>query len=122
MAILAKSNNSPADCARELFKPYKDLETLVLCNISFGCCVFCCLHQCFLTFFGFVHPCQLLHSHSPQFECMLDVTIFIVIKCSLLDYSMCNTLFKVGFMPCRKLTYDRQISFDHRVSFVKRIL
>jgi len=34
------------------------------------------LEQCFLTFLGFVRPChRLLHSHSPQCECMSHVTI-----------------------------------------------
>jgi len=36
------------------------------------------LMQCFLTFFGFVHPCyRLLHFHSPygEREATIDVTI-----------------------------------------------
>jgi len=33
------------------------------------------LWQCFLTFFGFVHPCnRLLHSHSPDYGYMADVS------------------------------------------------
>ena len=37
------------------------------------------LHQCFLTFFGFIHPChRLLHSHSPYCEYMTDATIIIM--------------------------------------------
>jgi len=47
------------------------------------------LHQCFLTFFYFIHPChQLLHSHSPYCECVADVTIIINIECSLWYHSI----------------------------------
>jgi len=35
IVIMAKSRNSPADCVRELFKPSKDSESLVVWNKKF---------------------------------------------------------------------------------------
>jgi len=51
-------------------------KTIDSLRISYAKSDISSLDHCFLTFFGFVHPChRLLHSHSPYCECMSHMTI-----------------------------------------------
>jgi len=85
---------------------------------------FLCEHLglCFLTFFGFVHPCsQLPHTHAPHCECIATMTNN---RSSLLDNSICSTLITVCFVPCSKLVTILKLGnwFDYKLTFAKRFL
>ena len=76
------------------------------------------------TVLGLVHPCwhQLLHSHSPYCECMVNVTINIVNQVFVVGLRYLLYFVHSMLSVMRQIGYNLQITCDYRLSFAKYFL